>query len=95
MDDVYERWNGVLEIFTHYYYPETCPEDSPVLGKDITVVKKPEKHPEFVVLKDEKCVCTEELYYRCFDSPKTMFSFHEYTVTMHERLELHRFPFDR
>lgn len=95
VDDVHEMWEGVLDIYSHYYYPEDGAKDSSVAGKDITVVEKPAKSPEFAILKDERSSLTEQFYFRCPEAPNTMFSFHEFTVCLHERLELQRFPFDR
>mmetsp|Transcript_5019 Transcript_5019/g.7667 ORF Transcript_5019/g.7667 Transcript_5019/m.7667 type:complete len:428 (-) Transcript_5019:268-1551(-) len=61
----------------------------------MATIEEPDVHPIFLILNDENSHSTEEIYYTCKDCPSLLFGYMEYTVNVHERLELQRYPFDR
>ena len=80
-----------MEIFFHYVKSTT----EELGGLSETNIEKPDVTPTFVILDDDSSEPTEEMYYIRSDAVGYVFGFIEFKVLLHERYELHRFPFDR
>jgi hypothetical protein len=109
--DSEEHWKGSVEIYFHWTVnkninPNDMPEKSgprrrqsvSILSsktEDMEIIEEPTVHPIFLLLNDESSHLTEEMYYKCNSYPNQLFGYVSYTVRVHERLELERYPFDR
>ena len=97
--DSEEEWKGVVEVFFHW----TAPPPKDAMGQDggvrhrhhsilprsdIEIIERPAVVPVFKIMNDEHSTSTEEIYYRCPTDSALLFGFVNFTVTIHERLEL-------
>jgi len=96
--DSEEQWKGICEIYFHWNSDKETAERGMRKRKkkklsekekySITNIEQPDKCPVFIILNEEDSNSIEEMYYTMPGFPDMMFGYLQWTVVVHERLEL-------